>query len=141
MVTYPTLQSFVTNVLGPSKYLTPVAYAERLSGRFVPRNLFASNSTRQSVANAIVSGLQIRIAESALMALTPAPFQIYSTGPPKTISGADTGVNTAWRTELWEVVYNVGWIQGTPAPLKELAAKAVHDALEPLRNITPGGGC
>lgn len=142
---YDTLQDYVTGVLTAGEANTPVAFSERLAGRLIPRSLFASNDARETLAKAVSQTRRDNeptlSVQTLIDLIKPVPLQIYSTGPPNTIKGDDTGVNPAWRSSLWEVVAAAGWTYGFPEELKQSFAEATHNAMDNLRKLTPGGGC
>ncbi|CAK4034810.1 FAD-binding domain-containing [Lecanosticta acicola] len=122
---------------------TPQGYAEALAGRFIPRSQFNDDASIATLVKAFLAGLQE--SQNPLDALKPIAAQVYVTGPSgpnaPNQDGSETGVNTAWRDELWEVVYAGGWVQGTPQAAQDAITGLVHTSMDNLRDITPGGGC
>ncbi|KAE8220892.1 hypothetical protein CF319_g5657 [Tilletia indica] len=111
-----------------------VGAGQRLSGRLVPQTLFQTNADRAAVAKAIVDGYKTMSSPGKLV-------QFYSTGPPVGIPGNDTSVNPAWRSSLWEVILATQFSTADPQEIKDQYAQEVHLAADPLRALTPGGGC
>lgn len=140
LYSFKTFQDFVNGVLIPGVSYTPVAYGERLAGRLIPQSLFTTDASRRNLTSTIIQGRQLQLALDPVLA-PQSDFQIYATSPNKSISGVDTGVNTAYRSSLWEIVYATAWFDGIPATVKDNAANAVHRAADPVRAITPNGGC
>ncbi|CAD6904284.1 unnamed protein product [Tilletia controversa] len=132
--TQANLNQFNTKILKPASQSTPVGSAQRISGRLVPRALFQTDSDRAAVAKAIVAGYKA-------LSSSKKTVQFYSTGPPARISGKDTGVNTAWRSSLWEVILANEFSTADSQALKDQYAQDAHVAVDPLRALTPGGGC
>lgn len=133
-----------------SQYTTPIAvrntpqgFAEVLAGRFIPRAHFDNATSIESLVTAFLAGLQA--SQNPLDVVKPIAAQIYVTGPSgpsvPNKDNAATGVNPAWRDELWEVVYAGGWVQGTPQAAQDYISQTVHTAMDNLRVLTPGGGC
>lgn len=93
----------------------------------------------------LINIYSLQTSQNPLSALKPIAAQIYVTGPSgpaaKQFDASQTGVNTAWRNELWEVVYAGGWVQGTPQLAQDDITQQTHVAMDNLRNITVGGGC
>lgn len=118
---------------------TPVGYAEIIAGRFAPRSLFRGPNNKTTLVNSFVKGLQD--SQNIYDIAKPTPAQIYSTGPFNHPDGSMTGVNPAWRDELWEIVYAGGWVKGTSQTLQDRISNGVNSAMDNIRNITPGGGC
>ncbi|KAE8228392.1 hypothetical protein CF326_g6679 [Tilletia indica] len=128
------LNQFNKKILKPASSTTPVGSAQRISGRLVPRALFQTDADRAAVAKAIVAGYKT-------LSSSKKTVQFYSTGPPASISGADTGVNTAWRSSLWEVILASEFSTVDSQAIKDQNAQEAHLAVDPLRALTPGGGC
>ncbi|MCO5549801.1 hypothetical protein L7F22_003275 [Adiantum nelumboides] len=105
-------RTFLSNGAGN----TPVAYSERLASRLIPYSAMNTTTEQQRLGNVVAEamfanrGSSLGSQESAR---AQSPLQIYSTGPPPTAfggpSGSSTGVNTAWRSSLWEVVVASAW--------------------------------
>jgi hypothetical protein len=76
-----------------------------------------------------------------LQYLKPVAAQIYATTPVRNSDNSKTGVNPAYRGSLWEVVFAGGWTQGIPQAIQIGIEQKVHESMDPLREITPGGGC
>ncbi|KAK0544411.1 hypothetical protein OC846_000905 [Tilletia horrida] len=131
---FSSLNQYESKLLKPASQATPVATAQRISGRLLPRSLFATNETRQAMAKAIVAAYTTLTSNGKTV-------QFYSTGPPASITGEDTGVNTAWRSSLYEVIIANQYSLSDPQSLRVQYAQEAHAAADPLRALTPGGGC
>lgn len=142
-MTFPLQTDFSTYTTPIAVRDTPQGYAEVLAGRFIPPSMFTSNSSISTLVTAFLKGLQQ--SQNPLDVVKPIAAQIYVTGPSgpnaPNKDNSQTGVNPAWRNELWEVVYAGGWVQGTPQAAQDYISQTVHSAMDNLRNITPGGGC
>ena len=88
--------------------------------------------------SAVLKGIDINF--SILDLLKNLPIQILMTTPANHPNGSKTGVNPAWRSALWSVVYTRGWVKGIIQSMQNDITQKVHDALGPLRDLTPGGG-
>lgn len=90
----------------------PVAFNQRIAGRLIPTEPFETPESRKKLARDVVPAMRAKVPPLSIQCLLttvkPVAFQIYTTGPkPAKLggpSGADTGVNTAWRNSYWEVV-------------------------------------
>ncbi|KAK0530764.1 hypothetical protein OC842_003824 [Tilletia horrida] len=128
------LNQFNKKILKPASAATPVGSAQRIAGRLLPRALFTTDAGRASMASALVASYKT-------MTGSKKTVQFYSTGPPVSITGEDTGVNTAWRQSYWEVILANEFSAVDSQAVKDQIAQEVHLAADPLRAITPGGGC
>lgn len=103
-------------VLNPDLIMLAVGFGTRLSGRLIPRSLFANTEAQKSLAKAITQGRNINSPLLSLQTLfslfQPLSIMIMSTGPPKELDNSKTGVNPAWRGSLWQVIFMSGWTQG-----------------------------
>lgn len=143
---YPDFESYRLAVLGNGAGNTPVAFSERLASRLIPSSQFASNASHIALAQSITKGIRVNQPSISLQKvidlIKKIPVQIYSTGPLPTVfggpDGKDTGVNTAWRESLWEVVFASGWTYGFPEFAKSILADATHNAADLLRGYGTG---
>ena len=142
-LTFPTLYAFVLGIVEPAAANGPVAFNLRLATRLIPTSVFASDAKRNTLLDAIMNGA------SALKAATNAfpedqvprlPIQITSASPPPQFTGNDTAANPAWRNNTWQVVYTLAWTSTLPVDSRPQIAQAVGSALQPLKDLTPGGG-
>ncbi|KAG8783725.1 hypothetical protein FRC12_019421 [Ceratobasidium sp. 428] len=51
-----------------------------------------------------------------------------------------TSVSPAWRGAVWHVISSVKWAWDASSDVAAAKYAAVHNAIEPLRALTPGGG-
>lgn len=125
---------------------TPVAYAERLASRLIPYTAFVTTAQQQQLAKDVVSALTTNANNAQIgsdVQYRPGDsLQIYSTGPQPAAwggpSGANTGVNTAWRSSLWEVVTNSAWTNKMSQANRNLLAKQTSQAGDFLRKYGTG---
>ncbi|KAE8423629.1 hypothetical protein BDV36DRAFT_279148 [Aspergillus pseudocaelatus] len=108
--------------------LTPSGFYEVLAGRLLPRNLFNSQS-RESLVNAVISG--IRSSDNIIARAADIPTQIIMTTPANHPNG----------NALWHLVYSGGWTDGVPTTAQNHIIKSLLDSVEPVKNLTIGGGC
>ncbi|PWN49215.1 FAD-binding domain-containing protein [Violaceomyces palustris] len=117
---FPSFESLRQELIVPGAVNTPVAFSERLASHNAP-----------TLSVQTLTGL-----------LRPVPLQIMSTSPlPAAFggpSGADTGVNTAFRDSLWEVIVASGWTYGFTEELKQSFADATTRAGDNLRQYGTG---
>ncbi|KAE8335740.1 hypothetical protein BDV24DRAFT_168965 [Aspergillus arachidicola] len=118
--------------------LTPSGFYEVLAGRLLPRNLF-DPSKRDSLIDAVLSG--IKSSDNIIARAANIPTQIIMTTPANRPDGEGTSVHPAWRHALWHLVYSGGWTDGIPSASQDHIVKHLLDAVEPVKSLTPGGGC
>ncbi|UZJ55116.1 hypothetical protein CBS101457_004436 [Exobasidium rhododendri] len=126
---------------------TPVAYSERLASRLIPYQSMSTLAQQQQLGKDVVSALVANENNNVILpsevALRPGDsLQIYSTGPTPADfggpSGADTGLNTAWRSSVWEIVINVNWVYGMSQKSKNALALQTSQAANVLRKYGTG---
>lgn len=104
-------------------------------GRFIPRDLFESTNINKLV-DAIVSTMQYSYSRGG------AGFaQLYATGPDNFPDNGKTSVNPVWRNSLWEIVTGQFWTTATISNGLSPIQDMVSAMIEPLKALTPGGGC
>ena len=126
---------------------TPVAYSERLASRLIPYQSMGTADQQAQLGKDVAAVLATNMNNDGLPA-SDVPhrpgdsLQIYSTGAKPTDfggpSGADTGVNTAWRSSLWEVVSNSAWTSAMSQPSRNTLAKQTSQAMDVLRKYGTG---
>lgn len=101
-----------------------------LSSRLVPQSLLKP-ATAPALINAIVEAMTLAAGNAALYLTTP-----FSYPDPR----LQTSVTPAWRSAVWHVVSLIDWPwDGRVEGAKAAYAKAA-DVINPLRDLTPGGG-
>lgn len=106
------------------------------AGRFIPKSLFASVDDIKTLVNAVLSSMQFSSANKG-----PGMAQLYATGPFNHPDNSKTGVNPAWRWSLWHVIIGAPWFPNTPADLRTQIQNTISASVQPLKAITPNGGC
>ena len=140
---YPSVAD-MPKFLVPTETPVPVGFSERLAGRLMPVSSFATNTSRRAMAKALTKAFRLNSPTISVQGVAnlvqPVPLQIYSTFPKPAAwggpSGTDTSLHPAWRDSLWTTVIAIGWTSGFPQFLKDNFAKNVHDANQPLRDIS-----
>lgn len=111
--TFPSLQIYVNEFMNPGRINTPVAFAEALAGRIIPRSLLATPAGQQAFADAVVKGKNINVRPLSLSAVTgllqPIAVQLYTTGRSSKQPDSGALVNSAWKTGTMQIVYAQGW--------------------------------
>ena len=121
----PSLQVLVDDFMNPGRINTPVAFAEALAGRIIPRSLLATPAGQQSFADAVVKGKNINVQPLSVSAVTgalqPIAVQMYTTGRSSKQPDSGALVNSAWATGTITLVYAQGWTSMFPLRFLNLA--------------------
>lgn len=145
----PDFETWRAAVLNTGKGQTPVAYTERLASRLIPYTSMKTPAGRTQLGQDIAAAFRYNSDNSKISAADQQfrygqeSLQIYATGPkPSALggpSGADTGVNTAWRSSLWEIVIDSTWTYGmSQAGANTLAQQTSDAATKYLRKYGTG---
>lgn len=162
-ITMPSLQVLVDDFMNPGRINTPVAFAEALAGRIIPRSLLSTPAGQQSFADAVVKGKNINVQPLSVSAVTgalqPIAVQMYTTGRSSKQPDSGALVNSAWATGTITLVYAQGWTSTFPLHFpksnpdhprrteyfpqsqRDAFQKQAYDALGPIKALTPNGGC
>jgi hypothetical protein len=114
----------------------PVGLGLAESGRLIPRSLFSTPADISALVNATVTAMQFSYTNRG-----GGSAQLYATGPANHPDNSKTGVNPAWRDALWEVIMGGIWTSNTPLPARTQVRNTISAAIQPLKALTPGGGC
>ncbi|EMD65059.1 hypothetical protein COCSADRAFT_190038 [Bipolaris sorokiniana ND90Pr] len=105
-------------------------------GRFIPRTLFESDQSIEKLVEAVMTSMQYSYARHG-----SGGVQLYATGPDNFPDNGKTSVNPIWRDSLWEIVMGQFWTTATPPNTLSPIQDIVTAMVEPLKALTPGGGC
>ncbi|KAF2658913.1 FAD-binding domain-containing protein [Lophiostoma macrostomum CBS 122681] len=114
----------------------PVGLGLAESGRLLPKSLFSTKDNIEKVVDAVVAAMQ-----SSYAGHGGGSAQLYATGPANHPDNSKTGVNPAWRDSLWEVVMGGIWTSNTPRDMRAQIQNTISSSIDPLKALTPGGGC
>ncbi|KAG8715253.1 hypothetical protein FRC08_010783 [Ceratobasidium sp. 394] len=109
----------------------PAGVNHALSSRLVPDTLFAPD-TASDLLNATLQVINSTAGSTGFYFTTP---YSYTATPSE-----QTSVTPAWRGAIWHVIHSVGWDRDADTSVAAQQYEAAHDAIEPLRALTPGGG-
>ncbi|CRG82838.1 hypothetical protein PISL3812_00184 [Talaromyces islandicus] len=136
--TYDTYTDYLGLTSAIASKLSPGGMFEILASRLVPESLFGTNESVTDLVDAVVKGIQI--GEGIMPGLTSL-IQIIMTTPVNHQNGAETSVNPAWRSALWHTIMTGGWSENLPPSNATARVEGWLGTIEPLKDITPGGGC
>lgn len=114
----------------------PVGLGLMMASRLVPRELFSSTKDVGQLVDAVLSAMQLSYTNRGGGAA-----QLYATGPFNQPDNSKTGVNPAWRKALWHVVIGAAWTSTTPPNVRTQIQNSISASVQPLKALTPGGGC
>lgn len=114
----------------------PVGIGISEAGRFLPKRLFSTSEDIERVVDAVVTAMQFSLTNHGGGAA-----QIYATGPHNQPDNSKTGVNPAWRDEMWEVIMGGIWTRNTPQSIRTQIQNTISASIQPFKALTPGGGC
>ncbi|RDW71848.1 berberine protein [Coleophoma crateriformis] len=137
--TYPKYSEFLALTQSIADRLTPSGDFEVIASRLMPRDLFATPSNVSALVDAVITGMETN--ENVLDYFSTVPTQVIMTTPanhPDTQNA--TGLNPAWRTALWHLVYSSGWVKGISDIISDPITTTALAALDPVKALTVGGG-
>ncbi|RMZ71130.1 isoamyl alcohol oxidase [Pyrenophora seminiperda CCB06] len=114
----------------------PVGLGFNGAGRFIPRDLFTTPDKIDQLVSAVVTAMQFSNSNNG-----GGGAQLYATGPDNNPDNGKTSVNPIWRDSLWEIVMGQFWMTETSHEMRAQIQKTVSATIEPLKALTPGGGC
>ncbi|KAF2276339.1 FAD-binding domain-containing protein [Westerdykella ornata] len=115
----------------------PVGIGISESGRLLPKTLFQTPSDIDAVVDAVLAAMQLSYENHAGGAA-----HLYATGPFNTPDLArKSSVNPAWRDALWHVIIGGLWTHTTSPKLRAQIQDTISKAIQPFKDLTPGGGC
>lgn len=114
----------------------PAGIFSLLASRLMPRNLFTTPETVDSLVEAVVYGI-----EKARTLLPGTATQVVFEMP---VSNPDSNQMTsalpAWRSALWHVIHVAEWGKPLAPATAESATAGFLQLLDPLKKLSPGGG-
>jgi FAD/FMN-containing dehydrogenase len=150
MTTFPTFGKFMENISKlDSMSLNNDQIPVSMSSRIIPRHNFQERSGRDKLTRALndimltsESNINSSASIPAVLVCLTTPFK-YSKHLPELDQKGRPGyssVTPAWRDGLWHVVHKRTWGDDeTPSGVAKIWKKT-SQAMDPMRNLTPGGG-
>jgi hypothetical protein len=114
----------------------PVGLGLMMAGRFIPRELFSSNENIRQLVDGVLTAMQFSYTNKG-----GGSAQLYATGPFNQPDNSKTGVNPEWRKALWHVIMGAAWTSTTPPNVRTQIQNTVSASVQPLKALTPDGGC
>lgn len=135
---YPKYTDFLALTQSLADRLTPSGWYAALAARLLPRDLFVPQNV-SSLVSAVISGLNQN--QNFINHLASIPTEIIMTTPANHPDGSATAANPVWRNALWHLVYAGGWTDGIPTSTQRSITETLLKSLDPVKALTPGGGC
>lgn len=136
--TYSTYTEYLQLAESIAARLTPGGIFEAVSSRLIPRTLFQTNSTMTDLVNATLRGVRL---SNELVPDGGSLTQVIMTTPVNHRNGNTTSANPAWRSALWHLLMTGGWTEKLSVSKEKALQDSWLDTVEPLKRLTPGGGC
>lgn len=119
--------------------VTPNGYAAAVSSRLIPRWLFTPENAT-TLVDAFVNALQDNAQINQVLSGTTSVEVLMTTPANIPDTEGKTSANPSWRTALWHPVFTGGWTVGSTLDQQQQTYQKVFDAVNHLRDLTPGGG-
>jgi hypothetical protein len=109
-------------------------YGIAQASRLIPRSNFEGPVNQTELVNTLIKAVTNTSA-------VPLSLMLLLVTPARDIQDSDSAITPAWRRSTWHVISATNWnpAKVTAAQIKA-SFRAVTRSMEPLRNITPGGG-
>lgn len=115
----------------------PAGIFSLLASRLMPRTLFNSSQGIESLVNAVIEGME----KVAKLGLPTTGAQIVLETPVSTPDqDGKTSALPAWRDALWHVIHVGEWAEALTPAAQEITTETYLEILDPLKELSPGGG-
>jgi FAD/FMN-containing dehydrogenase len=133
---YATYTDYLVFSAADARATEPAGIFSLLASRLMPRHLFTTAETVDSLVSSVISGI-----EKARTLLNRTAAQVVFETP---VSNPDTNRKTsalpAWRDALWHVIHVGEWEEPLAPSVLEQATVGFLGMLEPLKKLSPDGG-
>jgi FAD/FMN-containing dehydrogenase len=133
---YATYVDYLSYSIADAKATEPAGIFSLLASRLIPSTIFTAPKTIDALVDGVITGMEI-----AHKYLNRTAAQIVLETP---LSNPDiegkTSALPAWRDALWHVIHVGEWYEVLSPSYLENTTDAFLNLLEPLKEITPGGG-
>jgi hypothetical protein len=117
---------------------TSTGQAPVLGSRLIPKSLLNNVTASRQVAEILANATNIDIAGQKFIGGMLAC--LVAGGKPSKIPSIPNSVHPAWRDAVWHMMVIHVFEEGSPKSLIDALFEAVTRSIEPLRELTPGGG-
>ncbi|KAJ5587484.1 CAZyme family AA7 [Penicillium hispanicum] len=136
--TYPKYTGFLSLTNSIAAEVTPGGIWEAVASRLMPRSLFETKTSVSNLVKAVIEGMMV---SNKLVPDGGSLTQIIMTTPVNHQNGNATSANPVWRSALWHTLMTGGWTKKLSNSEENELQEAWLGTIEPLKALTPGGGC
>ncbi|KAF8859230.1 FAD binding domain-containing protein [Acephala macrosclerotiorum] len=134
--TYATYVDYTAFSIADARKTEPAGIFSQLASRLMPRDLFTTSDNIELLVDGVVSGIE---KARSLLNLTAA--QVVMETPLSTPDlNHSTSALPAWRDAIWHVIHVGEWTEPLSPSVQEKVTDGFLELLEPLKELTPGGG-
>jgi FAD/FMN-containing dehydrogenase len=134
---YATYTNYLVFSAADAVSTEPAGIFSLLASRLMPRQLFSTAETIDSLISGVISGIE----KASTLLLYRTAVQIVFETP---VSNPDTDHKTsalpAWRDAIWHVIHVGEWYEPLAPSALEQTTDVFLEILEPLKKLSPGGG-
>lgn len=133
---YTNYASYLSVTAADAKVTEPSGIFSLLGSRLIPRKVFTAPDSIDELVDGVMHGIAV---SRSLLNLTGT--QIVSETPVTNLdSNQASSANPAWRNALWHVIHVGEWLEPLEDDVLQKTAVGFLELLEPLKNLSPGGG-
>jgi hypothetical protein len=133
---YDNYTGYLSFSIADARATEPAGISSLLSSRLMPRRLFTSPSSIDSLVDAVLHGIE----RGHDLIETSATQVVFETPLSTPDTDGKTSSHPAWRDALWHVINVAEWKDPlAPATIKKVSSGFL-DMLKPVKALTPGGG-
>lgn len=133
---YPTYTDYLAVTAVDAKKTEPAGIFSILAARLIPRDIFTTPETVDSLVDAVIDGM-----EKARSLLDFTAVQVELETPISNLDSKQmTSAHPAWRNSLWNLIHVGEWEEPLAPAVHENATTGFLRILDPLKELSPGGG-
>ena len=135
-ISYATYTDYLSLSQADAKATEPAGVFSLLASRLMPRDLFTTPETVDSLVEAVVYGIE----KARTLLATTGTQVVFEMPVNNPDSNQMTSALPAWRSALWHVIHVGEWAEPLPPATVENATAGFLQMLDPLKELSPGGG-
>lgn len=133
---YATYTDYLSLSAPDARATEPAGIFSLLASRLMPRDLFTTPESVDLLVEAVVYGIE---KARTLLAFTGTQV-VFETPVSNLDSNQMTSALPAWRNALWHVIHVGEWVEPLAPTTLEIATAGFLQMLDPLKQLSPGGG-
>jgi FAD/FMN-containing dehydrogenase len=135
---FPTYTDYLAFSAIDARATEPPGIFSLLASRLMPRHLFNTSETVDSLVSAVIEGME---KARRLLPLQRTGAQVVLETPLSTPdNNQKTSALPAWREAMWHVIHVGEWYEPLAPAALQKATDGFLEMLEPLKKLSPGGG-